>query len=194
MSGPDPADVAGRPGGVAADPARAAEEFAELFRSVYLTFHRRDGRRGGLTAASSAVLHHLAGTGPLTVGGAARHLDRAQSVVTEIVAGLAGKGLLERERDPADRRRTLVWLSPAGFAALRARASSGAEVRRRASAGRSGRTCARSPQSPRVPTRPPIRRTCVRSWSRSPVRRARRAVRVVRRRAPGGRESVGPRA
>ena len=96
-----------------------AERFAERFRAVYLTFHRRDGPRGQLQGASRAVLEHLAMAGPLTIGEAATHLDRAQSVVSEIVSHLEGQGLLERERDPADRRRTLVWLTPAGQRALR---------------------------------------------------------------------------
>lgn len=60
------------------------------------------------------MLTHLAVSGPLTVGEAAGHLNRAQSVVSEIVDGLERKALLERERDPADRRHTLVWLTPAG--------------------------------------------------------------------------------
>jgi len=96
-----------------------AERFAERFRAVYLTFHRRDGPRGQLQGTSRAVLEHLAMAGPLTIGEAATHLDRAQSVVSEIVSHLEGQGLLERERDPADRRRTLVWLTPAGQRALR---------------------------------------------------------------------------
>ena len=97
----------------------SAERFAELFRAVYLTFHRRDGPRGQLPGASRAVLEHLAMAGPLTVGEAAGHLGRAQSVVSEIVSHLERQGLLERESDPADRRRTLVWLTPAGHEALR---------------------------------------------------------------------------
>jgi len=39
-------------------------------------------------------------------------------VVSEIVSHLERQGMLERESDPADRRRTLIWLTPAGHAAL----------------------------------------------------------------------------
>jgi DNA-binding MarR family transcriptional regulator len=39
--------------------------------------------------------------------------------VSEIVSHLERQRLLERESDPADRRRTLVWLTPAGQTALR---------------------------------------------------------------------------
>jgi DNA-binding MarR family transcriptional regulator len=99
--------------------AEWAREFAELFRAVYLTFHRRDGPRSQLPNASLAVLEHLAMAGPLTVGEASAHLRRAQSVVSEIVSHLERQSLLERESDPADRRRTLIWLTPAGHAALR---------------------------------------------------------------------------
>jgi DNA-binding MarR family transcriptional regulator len=111
-AGTDPADPS-------AGPAADAAAFASLFRALYLTFHRRDGPRSGLTGASRAVLNHLAHTGPLTIGEAAVHLDRAQSVVSEIVDGLERRGLLLRDRDPADRRRTFVWLTPAGIEALR---------------------------------------------------------------------------
>jgi len=96
-----------------------AGEFAELFRAVYLTFHRRDGPRSQLPNASLAVLEHLALAGPLTIGEAAAHLHRAQSVVSEIVSHLERQGMLERESDPADRRRTLIWLTTAGRDTLR---------------------------------------------------------------------------
>ncbi len=96
-----------------------AERFAELFHAVYLTFHRRDGPRSQLAGASRAVLEHLALAGPLTVGEAAAHMNRAQSVISEIVAHLERQGLLERDDDPADRRRTLIWLTPHGHDMLR---------------------------------------------------------------------------
>lgn len=95
-----------------------AREFEDAFQQAYLRFHRRDGKRAQMSGASRAVLLHLAHTGPLTVGEAAQHLDRAQSVVSDIVTQLEGKGLLEREADPDDRRRTLVWLTRQGFDTL----------------------------------------------------------------------------
>ncbi len=95
------------------------DAFCAAYPQAYLAFHRRDGRRNELTNASWAVLTHLAGSGPITIGEAARHLDRAQSVVSDIVTQLEGHGLLEREPDPGDRRRTLVSLTDAGRTRLR---------------------------------------------------------------------------
>jgi DNA-binding MarR family transcriptional regulator len=94
--------------------ADAARQLGELYPAVYLALHRRDGKRRPLAAASRAVLQHLTLTGPVQVGELGRHLGRAQSVVSEIVSHLERDGLLERQRDPADARRTLVWLSGAG--------------------------------------------------------------------------------
>jgi DNA-binding MarR family transcriptional regulator len=111
--------LAGRNPSAVTDAQARAERFADLFRAVYLTFHRRDGPRSQLPGASRAVLEHLALAGPLTVGEAAAHMDRAQSVISEIVAHLVRQGLLEREDDPADRRRTLIWLTAQGHQALR---------------------------------------------------------------------------
>ena len=96
------------------DAAEAAREFGQLFPAVYLRFHRRDDKRSEMPGASRAVLQHLSLTGPLTIGEMAKHLSRAQSVVSEIVEHLERAGLLERERDPRDRRRVLVWLTEAG--------------------------------------------------------------------------------
>ena len=103
---------------VTAEQARA-EQFSELFHTVYLTFHRRDRPRGELPGASRAVLEHLALAGPLTIGEAAAHMHRAQSVVSDIVTHLERDGLLEREHDPGDRRRTLIWLTPDGHETLK---------------------------------------------------------------------------
>lgn len=95
-----------------------ARTFGELFPAVYLRFHRRDGKQRELATASRAVLHHLTLTGPLTIGEMAKHLSRAQSVVSEIVDHLERDGLLARMRDPKDKRRSLVWLSDQGLSLL----------------------------------------------------------------------------
>lgn len=103
---------------MAEDVGRVAAEVDSLFSGIYLAFHRRDGKRSGLTGASRAVLMHLSASGPLTVGEAARHLGRAQSVVSDTVTQLEAKGLLARQPDPGDRRRTLVWLTADGMTVL----------------------------------------------------------------------------
>jgi DNA-binding MarR family transcriptional regulator len=104
----------------------AATAFCELFPAVYLRFCRQHERgaedAGRLTPQMDAVLHHLAASGPLTVGEMALHFDRAQSVVSEIVDGMERRGLLERMRDARDRRRVLVWLTDEAHETLARRA------------------------------------------------------------------------
>ena len=88
-----------------------AGRFAELFHAVYLTFHRRDRPRSALPGASRAVLEHLALAGPLTIGEAAAHMRRAQSVISEIVTHLEHDGLLERDLQrvrPSERGRRFL--------------------------------------------------------------------------------------
>jgi DNA-binding MarR family transcriptional regulator len=92
----------------------AAAAFCKLFPALYLSFcwrHDDHPHANRVTPQQDAVLQHLAMSGPLTVGEMSRHFARAQSVVSEIVDGLEGRGLLERMRDARDRRRTLVWLT-----------------------------------------------------------------------------------
>lgn len=101
------------------DAKSAAADFAELFPAVYRRFYRRlppDLHR--LTSESMAALHHLEIAGPLTVSEAARHLDRSQSAMTEMIDRLERRQLVARISDERDRRRTLVWLTDEGRTAL----------------------------------------------------------------------------
>jgi DNA-binding MarR family transcriptional regulator len=99
-------------------PGDAAERYNELFPAVYLAFNRRDLKHSELSGASRGVMLHLAQSGPLTVGECAQHLDRAQSVVSEIVEQLVRHDWLAKVRDENDRRRTLVWLTEHGRSRL----------------------------------------------------------------------------
>jgi DNA-binding MarR family transcriptional regulator len=57
--------------------------------------HTRREKRGHRPGAQGhAVMQHLALSGPLTVGEAARHFERAQSVVSELVDRLAADGFV----------------------------------------------------------------------------------------------------
>jgi len=99
--------------------AEFAAAFEDLFRSTYLRAVRRvRDKRERLSPETVAFLDHLAMSGPLTPGELSRHLDRAPSTLSEMLDHLLAKGLLERDRDPADARRSLVWLSDAGREAL----------------------------------------------------------------------------
>ena len=97
------------------DPQACALRFNQLFDQTYHRFHGvTDPRTPRVSPEAIAVLHHLAGTGPLTITEACRHFDRSQAAVSEQFARLEARGLITRFADERDRRRTLVWLSEAG--------------------------------------------------------------------------------
>ncbi|MEQ8765947.1 MAG: MarR family transcriptional regulator [Planctomycetota bacterium] len=98
---------------------RSAERFVTLFHQIFLQFHHRDPPGTYLPSPETvAFLEHLSKAGPLTVGEAAIHFRRSQSTISEIVARLEGRELVERFPDERDRRRSLVWLTPTGLDAL----------------------------------------------------------------------------
>jgi len=97
------------------DAKEAAEQFAEMFPQVYRRFHRRvPHTEYRLTSESLAIVQHLADSGPLTVTEAARHMDRSQAAMSELIARLVTRGLLARMPDERDRRRTLIWMTETG--------------------------------------------------------------------------------
>jgi DNA-binding MarR family transcriptional regulator len=93
--------------------------FEALYRETYLRMVRRIAdKRARLSPETTGLLMHLTATGPVTLSELARHTDRAQSTMSEMVAALTKKGLIEVDPDPEDRRRHLIWLSPEGQEAL----------------------------------------------------------------------------
>ncbi len=101
------------------DDAEFATRFEAMFRETYLRAVRRvSDKRERLTPETIALLDHLAMSGPLTPGELAKHLNRAPSTLTEMLDHLFERKLLERDRDPRDGRKSLIWLSESGQLAL----------------------------------------------------------------------------
>jgi DNA-binding MarR family transcriptional regulator len=92
-----------------------ARQFGQLYRELYQRAVRRiDAPRDAPSAETTALLLHLAQGGPMTLSELSRHFDRALSTLSAKVSALEDQGLLARQRDEADARRALIWLSPAG--------------------------------------------------------------------------------
>ncbi len=93
--------------------------FATLYPALYRVLHSRWHKSEPRPSPEAlAVMTHLQLSGPLTVGEAALHFDRAQSAMSELIDRAQAAGWLDRAPDGRDRRRTLVWLTDAGLAIL----------------------------------------------------------------------------
>ncbi|MFW5417186.1 MarR family transcriptional regulator [Nocardiopsis sp. CNT-189] len=81
-----------------------------------------------LTLSQGFALHELEVSGPLSQRALSERLRLDKSSVSRIAADLQAQGLVERDRDPADRRVLLLRITDAGLA-LRARLASGFNAR-----------------------------------------------------------------
>ena len=97
-----------------------SEGLAELFWGVARRL-RHQTRESLLpweiTPSQSRALSVLLREGPQRLSALAEHLRIAARSATEVVDDLADRGLAAREPDPADRRATLVRLTPSGIEA-----------------------------------------------------------------------------
>jgi DNA-binding MarR family transcriptional regulator len=73
----------------------------------------------GLTALQYTALTVLERHSDLTSAHLARHSFVSQQSMAEMVTVLLDEGLIQRHRDPADRRRLVIALTPAGRRLLR---------------------------------------------------------------------------
>ncbi len=99
--------------------AMDAQDFASQFNQLYRELYRRAAKRvadvrAQMSPETSALLMHLAQTGPMTLSEMAQHFDRALSTLSVKVAALEADGLLARQPDAVDGRKALIWLSPKG--------------------------------------------------------------------------------
>ena len=75
----------------------------------------------GLTLPESAALARLDRGGPATPGELARMEQISPQSMGATIAALEARGLVGRERDPADGRRVVLSATPAGLEVLRTR-------------------------------------------------------------------------
>lgn len=92
-----------------------------LFRAARLfneqAIARIQARRPGLRAAHTQLLPHLGREG-LRPSVLAERVGISKQAVGELLADFEREGLVERARDPSDRRAVLVRLTPVGEAAI----------------------------------------------------------------------------
>lgn len=95
----------------------SARQFMQLYQGLYEQLHS-SWAKGELppSAEALAVMRHLMQTGPLTITEAARHFNRAQSAMSELIDRLQANGYVNRIKDNRDKRRTLIWVTEAGRA------------------------------------------------------------------------------
>ena len=103
-----------------ADPAATGGQAMLIFRLARVTGYRLTQALAALEMRTSefAVLHHLNQAGPLSqqeLGGALRINP---SNLVGLLDDLEDEGLILRPRDPRDRRRHLVGVTPAGHRRL----------------------------------------------------------------------------
>ncbi|WP_369246876.1 MarR family winged helix-turn-helix transcriptional regulator [Streptomyces sp. R41] len=79
-----------------------------------------------------SLLSYLLFDGPMTVNDLAARLEVAPTTVSLMVGELSGKGILERQEDPADRRRRIVSITDAQRPSISTWLSRGATAWRRA--------------------------------------------------------------
>lgn len=74
--------------------------------------------RAGVHAAELLVLRKLAEAPAVSLAELAARTQTDPSTASVIVSQLVGRGLVERQSDPIDRRRTPIAITAAGYAAL----------------------------------------------------------------------------
>jgi DNA-binding MarR family transcriptional regulator len=96
----------------------AGESLAEAFRSVARRLRQASAEslaRWDVTPSQFRALRILLRDGPMRPSELAEHLRIVPRSTTEVVDSLQDKGLIERTRDPHDRRATLVALTQRGM-------------------------------------------------------------------------------
>lgn len=102
------------------DEIRALNTFIKLTRaaeSISVRLHRR-GTMGNLTVSQFGVLESLYHLGPMCQTDIGAKLLKSSGNITLVIDNLEKRDLVERERDPDDRRMSIVSLTQKGHALI----------------------------------------------------------------------------
>lgn len=116
-AGREPARAAGRRGKAREGRAEAGAELGDAFMTVARDLRRRQAAAlepFGLTPSEGRALRVLAGDQPARLGDLASQLGVVPRSATDVADSLERAGLVQRMPDPADRRATLLAVTPAG--------------------------------------------------------------------------------
>ena len=107
------------------DEGDAAQQVARSFKRAMAAVRRLRGREtnrpGELTDAQYSLLFCLRDHSQMSVRELAQAADLSPASVTEMLEGLAGAGLVERQRSERDRRVVLTGLTDSGRGLVEAR-------------------------------------------------------------------------
>ncbi len=93
---------------------RVLECYPRIFFACH-TRHRRDPQSKRLLSAhQGSILDHLDEVEPVTLAGLAAHMGVTPSTMSLSIDRLERRGYVLRKRDPRDRRRVHLLLTPAG--------------------------------------------------------------------------------
>lgn len=101
------------------DPStRAIDALRRIVRALLVSAHDLE-QQAGITSAQRFVLEQLADGPVASVNALAARTHTRQATVSVVLTRLEARGLIRRDRDPRDRRRATVTLTPAGRRLLR---------------------------------------------------------------------------
>ena len=110
----------------------------------------------GITGRELAVLLAIDSQAPLSQQEAARRLGVDRTTMVALIDELEGKQLVQRRQDPADRRKNVVALTPAGRATLADAGKASDEAERRLLAPLTGDQAAQVREALRMIALPPV--------------------------------------
>lgn len=96
----------------APDAQTASTLLGRELATAIVMFHEAVGKLVGLSSVERKCIDVLQRLGPVTAGAIAEHTGLTTGAVTGLVDRLENAGHVERARDPGDRRRVVVRLTP----------------------------------------------------------------------------------